>query len=188
MRRLILLFLSLFILSTHAYAMESYTLDPKHTFPSYEVNHLGLTTQRGRFNATSGKLTLDLANRKATVDIEIDTRTISTGQEDLEKHLKAEDFFNVEKFPKMTFKSTKVDFEGEKPKSVHGDLTLLGVTRPVTLAITSFNCRVHPMNKKYVCGADASATIKRSDFGMNYAIPAVSDEVRLLIQVEAFRD
>lgn len=188
MKKEMLVLVSLLTLSTSAFAAESYTVDPKHTFPNFEVNHLGLTHQRGRFNSTSGKLTLDLAARKGTVEIEVDTRTINTGLEELEKHLKNEDFFNVEKFPRMTFRSTKVEFEGDKPRSVHGDLTLLGVTKPVTLTITSFNCRVHPMNKKYMCGADATATIKRSDFGMTYAIPAVSDEVKLLITVEAFRD
>lgn len=187
MKKAILLF-AFFILSTDVFAAEIYTVDPKHTYANFEVDHLGLTHQRGRFNSSSGKITLDLAARKSTVDIEIDTRTVDTGLEELEKHLRNEDFFNVEKFPRMTFKSSKVEFEGDKPRSVHGDLTLLGVTKPVTLTITSFNCRVHPMNKKYMCGADATATIKRSDFGMTYAIPAVSDEVKLLITVEAFRD
>lgn len=176
------------LLPACVFAAESYTVDNRHTFPSFEVNHLGLSTYRGRFNTTSGKITLDRAAKTASVEIEIDTASVSTGLAELEKHLRAEDFFNVEKFPKVTFKSTRVEFEGENPKAVHGDLTMLGVKKPVTLTIGSFNCRVHPMNKKYVCGADAFVTIKRSEFGMNYAIPAVSDEVKLLLQVEAIRD
>lgn len=186
MRRLLMV-ASLLFLSSTAFA-EDYTVDSRHTFPSFEVNHMGLSTQRGRFDATGGKITLDSAARIGSVLIEIDARSISTGLGELEKHLKAEDFFNVEKHPKITFRSDKVDFDGEKPMAVHGELTMLGVTKPVTLSISSFNCRVHPMNKRFVCGADASATIKRSEFGMTYAIPAVRDEVRLTIQVEAFRD
>jgi len=178
---------SLLFLSSTAFA-EDYTVDPRHTYPSFEVNHMGLSTQRGRFDATGGKITLDSAARTGSVLIEIDARSISTGLGELEKHLKAEDFFNVEKHPKITFKSDKVEFDGDKPRAVHGELTMLGVTKPVTLSISSYNCRIHPMNKRFVCGADASATIKRSEFGMTYAIPAVSDEVRLSIQVEAFRD
>lgn len=179
--------LSFFLLSSTAFA-EDYTVDPRHTFPGFEVNHMGLSTQRGRFNVTSGKITLDSAAKTGAVLIEIDAGSVNTGLNELEKHLKGEDFFNVEKHPKITFRSGRVEFEGEKPKAVHGELTLLGVTKPVTLSISSFNCRIHPMNKKYVCGADASATIKRSEFGMVYAIPAVSDEVKLFIQIEAFRN
>lgn len=182
-----LMALSLLLISSTVSA-EDYTVDVRHTFPSFEVNHMGLSTQRGRFDATGGKITFDSASKTGTVMIEIDARSVNTGLEELEKHLRGEDFFNVEKHPKIIFRSEKMEFEGEKPKAVHGELTLLGVTRPVTLAISSFNCRIHPMNKKYVCGADASASIKRSEFGMGYAIPAVSDEVKLSIQIEAFRN
>lgn len=187
MKRL-LMALPALMLAIPAFAAESYTVDPKHTFPSFEVNHMGLSTQRGRFNSTSGKITLDRENKNGSVEIEIKTDSISTGLPELEKHLKGEDFFNTAKYPSMTFKSTKMEFEGDKPKSVQGEITLLGVTKPATFAISSFNCRIHPMNKKYVCGGDASTTIKRSDFGMTYAIPGVSDEVKLLIQIEAFKD
>lgn len=182
-----LMVLSLFLLPAAAYA-EDYTVDTRHTFPSFEVNHMGLSTQRGRFNATSGKITLDRAAKTGSVYIEIDAKTVNTGLEELEKHLKGEDFFNVEKHPRISFASSRVVFEEDRPSAVHGDLTLLGVTRPVTLSLSAFDCRVHPMNKKYVCGADAAATIKRSEFGMDYAIPAVSDEVKLFIQIEAFKN
>ncbi|MBI4949414.1 MAG: polyisoprenoid-binding protein [Deltaproteobacteria bacterium] len=179
--------LSVLLLATPSFA-EDFTIDPRHTFPSFEVSHMGLSTQRGRFNSTSGKITLDRVAKTGSIELEIDATTVNTGLAELEKHMRAEDFFNVEKFPKITFKSTSVAFEGEDPRSVEGAITLLGVTRPLTLSISSFNCRVHPMTKKYVCGADASATLKRSEFGMIYAIPAVSDEVRLVIQVEAIRE
>lgn len=185
--RKLLTVLALLVLSSTANA-ENFTVDSRHTFPSFEVNHMGLSTQRGRFDATGGRITLDSGAKTGTVFIEIDAASVNTGLKELEKHLKGEDFFNVEKHPKITFKSGKVEFEGDKPKAVHGELTLLGVTKPVTLSIASFNCRIHPMNKKFVCGADASTSIKRSEFGMNYAIPAVSDEVKLSIQIEAFRN
>ncbi|MBI5345315.1 MAG: YceI family protein [Deltaproteobacteria bacterium] len=165
----LLLTLSILALSSAAFAAESFTVDPKHTFPGFEVNHMGLSTQRGRFNASSGKITLDRAGKTGTVDIEIDAGTVNTGLPALEKHLRSEDFFNVEKYPKITFKSNRMDFEEGAPKSIHGELTLLGITKPVTLQVSSFNCRVHPINKIY-------------------AVPAVSDDVRLFIQIEAFRD
>jgi len=188
MRILMALFSVLFF-SLPAYAeVESFVIDKRHTYPSFEVNHMGLSTQRGRFNTTSGLITLDRAARTGIVEITIDATTVNTGLDELEKHLRNEDFFNVDKHPTITFKSSSVEFEDDVPKSVAGELTMLGVTRPVTLSVSSFNCRVHPINKKYVCGANAETTIKRSDFGMTYAIPAVSDEVRLLLQVEAFKE
>lgn len=187
MKKLLVLVPAL-VITSPAFAAEVFTVDPRHTFPAFEVNHMGLSTQRGRFNSTKGRITLDRTEKKEEMEIEIDASTVNTGLGELEKHLRGEDFFNVEKHPKITFQSSKVEFEEDRPRAAHGDLTMLGVTKPVTLSISSFNCRIHPMNKKYVCGADASATIKRSDFGMNYAIPAVSDDVRLVIQVEAYRE
>jgi len=171
-----------------ATASETYSLDARHTFPSFEVNHLGFSIQRGRFNRTSGKVTLDLAAKKGTADITIDAASIDTGLDKLEEHLIREDFFNVAKYPTITFRSDTFDFEGDKVKSVIGELTMLGVTKPVTLAASYFNCGAHPVNKKKMCGGDFVATLKRTDFGMKYAVPAVADEVTLRIQVEAFKD
>jgi len=171
-----------------ALAAESYSVDPRHTFPSFEVNHLGFSIQRGRFDRTSGKITLDMAAKKGTADIAIETASISTGLDKLEAHLRGEDFFNVVRYPTITFKSDRFGFEGDKVKSVAGVLTMLGVTRPVTLEAMHFNCGDHPMNKKRMCGGDFVAKLKRSEFGMNYAIPAVADEVTLRLQVEAFKD
>ena len=169
-------------------APETYTVDSSHTFPSFEINHLGFSTQRGRFNKTTGTIVLDRAAKKASVDISIDTNSISTGLEKLETHLRAEDFFDVAKYPTITFKSTGAKFNGDKLASVSGNLTMHGVTKPVTLTVTSFFCGPNPVYKKDACGADAVATLKRSDFGINYALPAVSDEVKLLIQVEALKN
>jgi polyisoprenoid-binding protein YceI len=171
-----------------AAAAESFTLDTTHTFPSFELNHLGFSIQRGRFNKTSGKVTLDTAAKSGTADITIDTASIDTGYGKLEEHLRGEDFFNVAKYPTITFKSDRFAFEGDKVKSVSGNLTILGVTKPVTLTANYFNCADHPMTKKKACGGDFVTTIKRTDFGMKYGVPAVADDVTLRIQVEALKD
>lgn len=177
------------LLAGTAYAApETYTIDSTHTFPSFEINHLGFSTQRGRFNKTTGTLVLDRAARKATVDISIDADSISTGLEKLETHLRTEDFFDVAKYPTITFKSTGARFKGDKLARISGDLGMHGVTKPVTLTVTAFHCGYNPVYKKDACGADAVTTIKRSDFGINYALPAVGDEVRLFIQIEAHKN
>ena len=166
-------------------APEVYTIDPSHTYPTFEVNHLGYSTQRGSFERTSGTVTLDMEKKAGAADITIDTTSLRTGWEKRDAHLKGEDFFNIAKFPSMTFKSKDFKFNGDKVVSVAGDLTLLGVSKPVTLQVSNFKCSPHPMNKKPTCGADAITTIKRSDFGMAAYVPAVSDEVTLRIQIEA---
>lgn len=172
-----------------AIAAESYSLDVTHTFPSFEVNHLGFSIQRGRFNKSAGRITLDTAAKSGSADITIDTASVDTGFGKLEEHLRGEDFFNVAKYPTITFKSDKFTFEGEKVKTVAGKLTILGVTKPVTLTANYFNCSDHPMMpKKKACGGDFVTTVKRSEFGMNTYIPAVADDVTLRIQVEAFKD
>lgn len=168
-------------------APEAYQIDPTHTFPSFEVGHLGFSTQRGRFNTTSGKIVLDREKKTASVDITIDAASISTGLPKLEDHLRNPDFFDVAKHPTITFQSTGARFEGDKLAALDGKLTMRGVTKPVTLAVTSFYCGMNPIVKKPACGADAETTIKRSEFGINYGLPAVRDDVKLLIQVEAHK-
>ena len=167
---------------------ETFTVDPNHTFPIYEVGHLGFSVQRGRFNKTSGKVTLDEAAKKCGADITIDAASVSTGVAKLDEHMKSDDFFNVAKNPNITFKGTDCTFDGAKVKSVKGDLTMNGVTKPVTLTANTFNCGPHPMNKKRVCGGDFETSVKRSEFGMKYALPALADDVKLRINVEAMKD
>ena len=140
------------------------------------------------FNKTTGKVTLDNAAKTGSVDVTIDAASVDTGEPKLEEHLRAADFFNVAAHPSITFKGTKLNFDGDKVKSVEGELTMLGVTKPVTLTAQHFNCGTHPMNKKAMCGAEFTTTIKRTDFGMKYAVPAVADDVLLRINVEAFKD
>lgn len=169
-------------------AVETYTIDSRHTFPAFEVSHFGMSLQRGRFNKTTGKITVDRAARTGSVEVTIDAASVSTGEPKLEDHLRNADFFNASAHPNITFKGSKFTFDGDKVKSVEGELTMLGVTKPVTLAAQHFNCGNHPMNKKAMCGAEFTTTIKRSDWGMKYAVPAVADDVTLRINVEAFRD
>jgi polyisoprenoid-binding protein YceI len=166
----------------------TYNIDSRHTFPYYEVSHFGYSTQRGRFGKTTGKIVFDSEARKGSADIAIDAASVTSGDEKLDAHLKSEDFFNVAKNPQITFKSSQLAFEGDKLKSATGELTINGVTKPVTLAANVFQCNVHPMLKKRQCGADFSTTIKRSDFGMKYALPALGDDVTLRISVEARED
>ncbi|BCL75901.1 polyisoprenoid-binding protein [Jeongeupia sp. HS-3] len=166
-------------------APENYAIDPSHTAAHFAVSHLGFSTQFGSFDKTSGNIVLDAEKKTGSVDISIDTASIDSGWDARDKHLKGEDFFNVEKYPTATFKSKNLKFDGDKLVAVDGDFTLLGVTKPLTLAVSDFKCGPHPMMKKAWCGAAASATLKRSDFGMKAYLPGVGDEVKLTIQVEA---
>lgn len=176
------------LLALPAWAADSYTIDSRHTFPVFEVNHLGFSTQRGRFNKSSGKITLDMAAKKGSVDITIDTASLDMGLDKWDEHMKAEDFFNAEFYPTMRFVSDKLIFEGDTVVAAEGKFTLLDVTKPMRLTVSNFRCAPHPMNKKQACGADISATLKRSEFGMTKYVPAVGDEVNISVPVEAIRD
>ena len=169
-------------------AADTYSIDSRHTLPSYEINHFGWSTQRGRFEKVTGKIVLDRAAASGSVDVTIDVTSVSTGIAKLDEHLKSEDFFNVAKYPTMTFKSKKLHFSGDKLTAVDGELTLLGVTKPLTLTISGFQCGTNQMVKKDACGADATGTIKRTEFGMAKYAPALGDDVKLLINVEALKD
>ena len=169
-------------------APETYVVDGNHTFPSFEVTHLGMSTQRGRFNRISGTITIDREAKTGSADITIDINSIATGVEKLSEHLRKDDFFDAAKYPTGTFKASQFQFEGEKLVAITGDLTLRGVTKPATLNVTAFKCGTHPMLYKSMCGADATTTIRRSEFGIKYGIPALGDDVKLSISVEAFRE
>ena len=188
MRILKLATLAVFTFAGAAIAAESYTLDSSHTFPRFEINHFGFSTHHGQFNKTAGKLVLDRAAKTGSIELTVQTASIGTGDPKLEEHLRSPDFFNVEKFPTMVFKSKALKFNGDVPASADGELTLLGVTKPLTLTISRVRCAQHPFYKKEDCGAEVSGTLRRSDFGMTKYVPAVGDEVTLHIQVEAIRD
>jgi len=185
-RLLATLFASL--IATPACAADSYTIDSRHTWPVFEINHMGFSTQRGRFNKSSGKITLDTATKKGSVDITIETASLDMGFDKWDEHMKSEDFFNAEFYPAMHFISDKLVFDGDKVVAAEGSFTLLGVTRPLTLTVSNFRCAPHPMLKKPACGADITATLKRSEFGMTKYVPAVSDEVKIFVPVEAVKD
>ena len=168
--------------------LETYTVDPRHTMPTYEVSHFGYSMQRGRFNRTSGKIAIDTAAKKGSADIAMETASVSSGIDKLDEHLRSDDFLNAAKYPQITFKSTDFVFDGDNVKSARGELTINGVTRPVTFTTNVFKCAENPMLKRKQCGADLQATIKRSDFGVKYALPALGDDVTLRIPVEATKD
>ncbi|MBL1264399.1 YceI family protein [Methylomicrobium sp. RS1] len=169
---------------------ETYTVDPRHTFPSFEIDHLGFSIQRGRFNQTEGKIALEPASPAGgSIDVAIDAASISTGLPELEKHLRGEDFLDVARFPKILFKSKQLIFDNQGQLiGAKGELTLHGVTKPVHLAVDRFHCGMNLISMKNVCGANATATIKRSDFGVDKYAPALADEVNVIIQIEAIRD
>ena len=168
-------------------APATYAIDPTHTFATFEVKHFGTSTNRGRFDKTSGTVTYDAAAKTGQANITIETGSINTGTSGFDAHLKSKDFFDAEKFPQATFTSTKFVFDGDKLSEVQGNLTLLGKTQPVVLKAQGFGCYDHPRFKREVCGGDFVTTFQRSGFGMNYGIPFVPDEVRMTIQVEAVK-
>ena len=169
-------------------AEETFTIDASNTIPSFEVGHMGFSTQRGRFRQTRGKVVMDTQKRVGQVDITIDADSIDTGFRQLDEVLREFDFLNVGKHPNLNFRSSQLRFNGDELVAVDGTLTLLGVSRPITLTVTHYQCGIDAASSRYVCDVDAEATFKRSDHGMTKLIPLVSDEVKLRIKVGAARD
>ena len=168
-------------------APETFAVDSTHTFPRFSYSHLGYSIQMSRFDKATGTVTLDKAARTAAVDIVIDTKSVNTGSATFNEHIQGEDFLDTAKYPTATFKSTKVNFEGDKPASIEGNLTLKGITKPVTLTVTSFHAMPHPMMKKDAIGANATTKVKRTDFNMGKNAPYVGDEVTIDIAFEAVK-
>ncbi|HEY8037390.1 MAG TPA: YceI family protein [Methylobacter sp.] len=175
-------------LSLPVTAADYYTVDSRHTFPSFEINHLGFSIQRGRFNRTSGKVMLAPESATGNIQIAIDTASISTGLADLEEHLRGKDFLDAERYPQITFSSDKLSFNKDKLVAVDGNLSLHGITKPVHLVVDYFYCGMNMIAMKNVCGANATTTIKRSDFGVDKYAPALADEVNIELQIEATKD
>lgn len=177
------------IVSTPALAApETYAVDSTHTFPRFSYSHFGYSTQLSRFDKTSGKVVFDKDAKTGSVDIVIDMKSVDTGFPTFNEHIQGEDFLDTGKFPTATFKSTKVIFDGDKPTAVEGNLTIKGVTKPVTLTLTSFQAMPHPMLKKDAIGANASTTVKRSEFNAGKYAPYVGDDVRIDVAIEAIKE
>jgi polyisoprenoid-binding protein YceI len=175
--------------TTGAFAADTYVIEPNHTYPSFEADHMGgLSVWRGKFTNTSGSITLDRAAKTGSVDITIDANTLDFGHAKMNEHAKSADMFDVAKYPTAVYKSTSITFKGKQPVEINGELTLHGVTKPVKLTINQFKCIQHPMFKREACGADASATFNRSDFGIDYGVQmGFNPTVKLAIQVEALK-
>jgi len=167
----------------------TYEVDPNHTYPSFEADHFnGLSVWRGKFEKSSGKVVLDKEKSSGTVDITVDASSIDFGHAKLNEHAKSPEMFDVAKFPTAIYKGTLGKFKDGAPTEVTGELTLHGVTKPVNLTIDQFKCMVNPLTKKETCGADASATFNRSDFGINFGDKlGFKQQVKLQIQVEGIR-
>lgn len=168
-------------------APETYVIDEKHTLPRFEYSHFGYSTQMSRFDRVKGTIRLDRAKRTGSVEVEIDARSIDTGVPLFDEHIQAADFFDTARYPVITFKSREFRFDGDRLVEVVGDLTIKGVTRRVTLEVTSLHCMPHPIYKKDACGVNARTVLKRSDFGMGKYAPGVSDEVTVYVPVEAIK-
>lgn len=178
----------LLLLTGPLWAAERYDFEPTHTQVHFSYKHMGFSTVQARFKSISGHVNLDAEDwTQSSVEASISMSGIDSGVPKLDEHLKGPDFFDVARFPSATFKSTRIEKSGERQLLVHGDLTLHGVTRPVTLQVTVNNVGAHPMAKVPAAGFDAQVTVKRSDFGMDKYVPAVSDEVNIQITVEALQ-
>ncbi len=176
-------------LSFPAFAdVSTYQFDPTHTYPSFEADHFGgLSVWRGKFDKSSGTVTLDRAAKTGTVDVTTQLASISTGNTKLDEHLQTNEFFDVAKYPEAVYKGT-VKFKGDKPAEVVGNLTLHGVTKPLTLKIDSFKCMPHPMLKREVCGIDAVGEFSRDEFGLDYGKQyGFKMQTKLLITAEAVK-
>lgn len=168
-------------------APKTFEVDGSHTFPRFSYSHFGYSTQVSRFDNTTGTVVFDADAKTGSVDISIDMKSVNTGFTDFNGHLQGEDFLDTAKFPKATFKSTKVNFQDGKPASIEGQLTIKGITKAVTLTVTSFQAMPHPMLKKDAIGANAFTMIKRSEFNAGKYAPYVGDDVRIEIALEAIQ-
>jgi polyisoprenoid-binding protein YceI len=169
-------------------APETYVIDSTHSFSRFAYSHFGYSTQESRFDNTTGKIVLDQAAKTGSVDVVIDAKSVDTGYPVFNGHIQGEDFFDTAKYPTITYKSTKFNFNGDTLASVDGNLTIKGITKPVTLTVTSFKCAPHPMLKKDACGANATATVSRTAFGAGKYAPYVSDDVTLTFSVESVKE
>ncbi|MEN9903613.1 MAG: hypothetical protein RLZZ555_178 [Pseudomonadota bacterium] len=176
------------LLTAGAASAANYSVDPTHTFATFEIDHFGASVNRARFDKKEGTVQFDRAAKTGKVDISLDIASVNSGTAAFDKHLQSADIFNAAQFPKARFVSDKFVFDGDKVTEVQGQLTLVGKTQPVTLKARQFNCFQSPMLKREVCGGDFEATIDRTAFGVNYGVDwGFAKNVRLVIQVEAVK-
>ncbi len=166
-------------------APATYTTDANHTFAQFEYSHLGFSNQTSRFNTVNGTVTIDLAAKKGSADITIDTKSVDTGSSIFNGHIQGEDFLSTVQYPTATFQSDDMIFKGDKPVALKGVLTLKGISKPVTLKITHFECKKHLMAGVDYCGANAETVVKRTEFNMGKYAPNVGDNVTISIAIEA---
>ena len=169
---------------------ERYLIDPAHTYPSFAIVHLGISQLRGRFNKTTGWIELDRQARAGRLDISVDVSSLDTGQAPRDRNLLQGTFgatlFDAGRFPDMHYRADRMVFDGDVPVAIDGELTLLGITRPVMLEVRGFRCAFNPLRLAQGCGAQATARLKRSEFGMHGLESWIADEVDLVIDVEAY--
>ena len=168
---------------------ETYVFDTQHTYPNFEVGHLGYSVRRGWFEKTEGRVTMDRAAGKGEMQVEIDAATISTGLAIRDNIVRSDKFgfLDVARYPKITFRSTRFEFEGQELKRVLGDLTIKGTTKPVVLDIVALRCGQHPMKKVPMCGGEARTVIQKKDFG-EFGGSVLSDDIRLGLEFEAYKE
>lgn len=174
----------------HAFAAaEKYTFDKAHTQILFFVSHLGFAMSQGEFHDYDGHFMFDRENpENSSIDVTIKTASIDMDHEKWDESMKSKKFFDVENFPDMTFKSTGIEVTGENTANITGDLTILGQTNPVTLAVTHNKSGTNPFSGKFTAGLSATANIKRSEWSMEYGLPGVGDDVEIRLEVEGFRD
>jgi len=187
MNRLAFLPLAALLAAPAIAAPETYVIDGNHTLPRFSYSHLGYSIQMSRFDRATGKIVYDADAEAGSVEVQIDMASVDTGSQAFNEHIQGPDFLDTAAWPTATFKSTAVRFVRGAPAAVEGNLTIKGVTRPVTLTVSSFQHMMHPMLKKDAIGATATTTIKRSDFNAGKYAPLVGDEVTITIPVEAIR-
>jgi polyisoprenoid-binding protein YceI len=186
MKRIVLASMAALASASVFAAPVTYILDPTHTYPSFEADHMGgLSVWRGKFNASTGKVVYDKAAKSGSIEVTVDMSSVDFGMPKLNEHAKSAEIFDVTKYPTAVFSGKFSKFDGASPTAAEGTLTMHGVTKPLTLHIDSFLCKQNPMSKKEVCGADATATFNRSDFGVSFGDKyGFKQEVKLQIQVE----
>ena len=167
----------------------TFQIDPAHTYPSFEADHMGgLSIWRGKFKRSSGTIVLDKENGTGTIDVTVDISSVDFGHDEMNENAKKPQIFDAVKYPTATYKGTLTGFKNGAPTLAQGEFTLRGVTKPLTLQINQFLCITNPMSKEYTCGADASATFNRADYGLDYPKGYnFKMWVKLAIQVEAIR-